>query len=157
MEPDVCPQCGAKLEPGYLLGKQSRIRWSGSANGITVFHGTPLMRIRKGQWRNWRSWINAPNIPARRCPACHLVVFAYDNDAPERPAREASAALILAIVLFGCAAALVGIALWDWTPQPPVPFALRLGLIAISLFLGGFGALALAHVLKSRRARPTDR
>lgn len=157
MELDTCPQCGGKLEPGYLLGKQGRIRWSQSANGITIFHGTPLNRIPRGHWRNWRSWINAPNIPAHRCTACHLVVFSYNNDARERPAREALAALAIAVGLLACAVALAGIALWDWTPQPPVPFVLRLGLIAISLFLGGFGALALAHVIKSRRAQLTDR
>lgn len=53
MDLKFCQNCGGKLEHGFLLGKHSRIRWSVSEKGMTIFHGVPLNRLEKGFWRRW--------------------------------------------------------------------------------------------------------
>jgi hypothetical protein len=63
---NTCPNCGGTLEGGYLIGKNHQIRWSKSAEGMTVFHGVPLMHLEKGFWRKWQSWSYAPSIAAVR-------------------------------------------------------------------------------------------
>ena len=85
---DICPNCGGKLEYGYLIGKQNRIRWSCSTKGMTIFHGVPLIKLEKGFWKKGKWWLYAPNIPAKRCSMCNLVIFAYNNGAKENFRNE---------------------------------------------------------------------
>ncbi|MGR9071994.1 MAG: PF20097 family protein [Gammaproteobacteria bacterium] len=52
-----CPVCKNSLQTGYVLGKQSRIHWSDSPKGMTIFHGVPLMRMDRAFWRRKNWWL----------------------------------------------------------------------------------------------------
>lgn len=107
MDFKYCPKCNGELEAGYLLGKHNRIRWSASSQGMTIFHGVPLIRLEPDFWKQRKWWAYAPNIPAQRCPRCRWVSFDYNNDAAENPNPERRASLIIAVVLALMAAVLV--------------------------------------------------
>lgn len=134
--PDQCPRCGRALQPGYLLGKQNRIRWSTSPKGMTIFHGVPLMQRQRDFWRSGKWWCNCPNIPAARCEHCRLVLFQYNHDARENPTRERRASLLMGGSLLAISA---------YTLSIPVSFrhplllalslALAVPLVAIGLFM----------------------
>ncbi len=66
-----CPKCGGKLEPGYIAGQWSRLRWCLKEKTKTVFSGKPLKKV-PDIW-------NAPTVEAARCDKCKLGVFSYDN------------------------------------------------------------------------------
>lgn len=151
LELGPCSQCGGALDPGYLLGKQSRIRWSTSPKGMTIFHGVPLIRHDKGFWRKRAWWLYAPSIPAARCPACHLVVFAYNNDQEESPWAERSATAIIAAVFFAVAAVFGVVALLDLPLKAQLPPVLRMISAVVALVLSVFAAIPLLHVLRSFR------
>jgi hypothetical protein len=144
-----CPACGGPLEQGYLLGKQSRIRWSVSPRGMTILHGIPLIRLEDGFWRKRQWWSYAPSIPASRCTACRLAVFAYNNDAQENPANERRASVTIGILLFLVAATIGGLVL---LAGPAIPLAWRVvpGVLALlPLLLGG---MLLRHALRYFRS-----
>jgi hypothetical protein len=147
----ACPACGRALEDGYILGKHNRIRWSASAKGMTIFHGVPLLRHEKGFWHRWQWWFYAPSIPAARCPRCHLVMFSYNNDAREEAGNERRVSLILAAILIAAAIAVLAVAWHDWSPQPAIPWLLRiiLGIIALLILL--IGLIFMGHAARSRR------
>lgn len=155
MELNRCPNCGGTLKCGYLIGKQNQIRWSDSAKGMTIFHGVPIIQLEKGHWRRWQSWLYAPSISSERCPECKLVIFSYNNDAKENPRKERWASIFLGGFLIAVAIAVGGIAVWDWSPQPPVPLVLRIILGFFSLILLSGGAMFLAHVVRSLRPDPS--
>lgn len=154
-----CPNCGGTLKRGYLIGKQNQIHWSASEKGMTIFHGVPLIRLEKGHWRRWQSWFYAPSISSERCLECKLVIFSYNNDAKENPRKERWASIILGGFLIAVSIVVGGIALWDWSPQPPVPFFLRIILGLFSLILILAGAMLLTHAVRSlqpNNANPAD-
>ena len=140
-----CPACGGPLQQGYLLGKQNRIRWSVSPRGMTIFHGVPLIRLEDGFWRKRQWWSYAPSIPASRCTACRLVVFAYNNDAQESPANERRAAVIISILLFLVAATIGGLLLMAGSALPLAWRIVLGGLAILPLLLGG---MLLRHALR---------
>jgi phosphatidylserine synthase len=132
---NTCPNCGGTLEGGYLIGKNHQIRWSKSAEGMTVFHGVPLMHLEKGFWRKWQSWSYAPSIAAVRCPACRLAMFGYNHDGQENPDNERRAATFLGGFLLVVAIMVSVIAFSDWSPQPAIPLFFQVILIFISFLL----------------------
>jgi hypothetical protein len=146
-----CPQCGATMERGYLIGKQHQIRWSQSAEGMTIYHGVPLIRHGKDFWRQWQSWSYAPSITAVRCPLCRLVMFGYNNQAEEQPVNELRASTFMAGFLLLAAVLLLTITFWDWSPQPPIPLFFQLILTFISLVLTLMAGVFWAHVMRMRR------
>jgi F0F1-type ATP synthase assembly protein I len=147
-----CPSCGGILEHGYLIGKNHQIRWSGSAQGMTVFHGVPLMRLEEGFWRKWQSWSYAPSIAAARCPACRLAMFSYNHDGQEQPENERRASVFMGGFLLVVAMLLFAIAFWDWSPQPSLPLFFQFILVLIALLLIIMGVVFLLHVRRSQRA-----
>jgi len=151
LELGPCLQCGGALDHGFLLGKQNRIRWSTSPKGMTIFHGVPLIRHDKGFWRKRAWWLYAPSIPAARCPACHLVVFAYNNDQDERPRAERWACTMIAAVLILIAAVVAIVAMSGWPPQAQIPPVLRIILAVVALVTSAFAAIPLLHVFRSFR------
>ncbi len=66
-----CPKCGENMEPGYITGQWSRLRWCKSAKTKTIFAGEPL--------RKKRDLLNAPTVEATRCVGCNVGVFAFDD------------------------------------------------------------------------------
>jgi hypothetical protein len=98
--------CGGELSHGYLLGKHSRIRWSSTKEGMTIFHGVPLIKSGKKYWSNWKNWVYAPSIPAMRCENCKQVFFLYDNEEPENPQKEK-----IALIIFGATLIVFGVLL----------------------------------------------
>ena len=133
---EVCPECLGSLERGFLIGKQNRIRWSNSTKGMTIFHGVPLIKLNKGFWKKRQWWLYAPNIPAKRCPKCHLAFFSYNNDAKETYKNEIWASAIFGGLMFFLAILIGVIAIAGWTMQPPITFLLRLALALASIIQG---------------------
>ena len=66
-----CPQCGGELEPGYIVGHWTRLRWCDRPDTKTIFAGEPLRRKRD-------IW-NAPTLTAARCTRCNVGVFEYGD------------------------------------------------------------------------------
>jgi len=66
-----CPKCGGPMQPGYVAGQWTRLRWCEKANTKTIFAGKPLKKERD-------LW-NAPTLQAVRCTDCKLGIFVYDN------------------------------------------------------------------------------
>ena len=66
-----CPKCGGALEPGYIAGHWTRLRWTAEEKTKTIFAGAPLKK-KRDLW-------NSPTLEAARCPKCKLGVFVYDN------------------------------------------------------------------------------
>ena len=67
----ACPKCGGRMQPGYIAGHWTRLRWCEEAKTKTIFAGTPL-RKKRDLW-------TAPTLEAVRCSNCQLGVFVYDN------------------------------------------------------------------------------
>ena len=151
LELGPCAHCGGALDRGYLLGKHNRIRWSTSPKGMTIFHGVPLIGLNKGFWRKRDWWLYAPSIPAARCPACHLVVFAYNNDEKENPRGERWTSAVIAAVLVMVAAPFGVVALLGWPLQAQIPSIVRMMSAVVALVLSGFAAIALVHLRRSLR------
>jgi hypothetical protein len=150
-----CSQCGGALERGYLLGKQNRIRWSTSPQGMTIFHGVPLIRHEQGFWRKRDWWLYAPRIPAARCRACHLVMFAYNNDQEESPWAERWASAMIAAVFLIIAAVFGIVALMGWPLAAQMPAVLRVPFAVVALVMSGIAAIPLLHVIRSLRPGST--
>ena len=66
-----CPECGGRLDKGYITGHWTRLRWCVEENTKTIFAGTPM--------RKERAWWNAPALEAARCAKCKIGIFVYDN------------------------------------------------------------------------------
>jgi hypothetical protein len=143
---NVCPNCGGELQRGFLIGKQNRIRWSKSSKGMTIFHGVPLIQLNKGFWLKRQWWLYAPNIPAERCPKCHLAIFAYNNDAEENIKNELWACTIIGGMLTFIAILVGCIAILGWLTQPPMTVFLRLILFFASIVPLVLGGIFLGHV-----------
>ncbi len=95
-----CPSCGGPLRYGYIMGKQSRLRWADTPEGFTVFKGTPLTSLPRGFWTSKAAWARAPHVEAGRCEQCGVGVFSYDlNPTPLRSPRRA---LVLLMLFAGC-------------------------------------------------------
>jgi hypothetical protein len=150
IEPSRCRNCGSELRPGYVLGKHNRIRWSVSSKGMTIFHGVPLIKLKKNIWSNWRNWLYAPNIPATRCENCKLVIFTYDNDEAENPEKELYTSSIMAglLIISGLIFGIVAI-FWDISSLKNMfPFRLLFLLIAITILVPGAALLRHAIAIK---------
>lgn len=145
----ACPNCGGVLQHGFLIGKQNRIRWSKSTKGMTIFHGVPLIKLEKGFWHKWQWWLYAPNIPAERCPKCHLAIFAYNNDAQENSKNDLWACTIIGGLLTFLAILFGFIAIFSSLTQQKVPLFLYLILFFASVIPLILGLLFLVHVFKS--------
>ena len=146
---DGCPNCAGKLERGFLIGKQNRIRWSKSTRGMTIFHGVPLIKLKKDFWLNLQWWLYAPNIPAARCPKCHLAIFAYNNDAQENFKNDLWACAIIGGLLTFLAILVGFLAITGGFTEPPITLFLRVFLIITSIIPLLLGAVFLLHVFKS--------
>lgn len=147
-ELESCPKCGVKLEEGYILGKQNRIRWSASPKGMTIFHGVPLIKLEKGFWRKYRWWVYAPNIPAKRCKKCHLAVFLYNNDQQESHKNERIVCSIAggALIIFSLAGLFLTVLGWSLPTKLPVFAFVLLSILSLVLLL--LGAILIRHVLR---------
>ena len=150
IQPPGCPKCGGELRPGYVLGKHNRIRWSVSSKGVTIFHGVPLIKLKKNIWSNWRNWLYAPNIPAKRCENCKLVIFTYDNEETENPKKEfytssiMAGLLIMSGLIFGIAAIV-----WDILSfKNMLPLRLLFLVVAITILVPGAALLRYAIAIK---------
>ncbi len=144
-----CSNCGGKLTHGYLLGKHSRIRWSISRKGMTVFHGVPLNILKKGFWCSWKNWLYAPSLPAAKCEKCRTVLFTYDNNEIENPKKEIFASLAIGTVLVIAGISIVVAMLFAGNLQTDIPLFLRAtaGFISIVMLLPGI--VLLKHAIDS--------
>jgi hypothetical protein len=136
------------VEQGYLRGKQNRIRWSVSQKGMTIFHGVPLLRLEDGFWRKRHWWSYAPSIPAARCPACKLAMFACNNEAQENLRNEQRASIIISGFLLPVAVAVGAMAVRDWTSHSPVPLFWQLVMGGFTLVAPVLGVLFAVHALR---------
>lgn len=127
----LCPNCARALEQGCLPGKQNRIRWSVSQKGMTIFHGVPLPGLEDGLRHKWQWWSYAPSIPAARCPACKLAMFACNNESQENSRNGRRASLVISGLLLLVAAVVGAMAIRVWTSHSPVPLLWQ-------LVMGGF-------------------
>jgi hypothetical protein len=139
-----------------LLGKQNRIRWSVSQKGMTIFHGVPLLRLEDGFWRKRHWWSYAPSIPAARCPACKLEMFAYNNEAQENLRNEWRASIIINRFLLPVAAAVGAMAVRDWTSHSPVPLLWQLVMGGFTLVALVLCVLSAVHALRYCRSGSTS-
>lgn len=148
---DICPNCASKLEYGFLIGKQNRIRWSCSTKGMTIFHGVPLITLEKRFWKNWKWWLYAPNIPAKRCLACHLVIFAYNNDAKENFRNEFWASAVFSGFIFFVAILVGFIALMSFLIEPSISIFLSIIISIALIILLLLGVIFGGHAFKLKR------
>lgn len=141
-----CPNCGIPLKQGYLLGKHNRIRWSVSREGMTIFHGVPLIKLKKQFWRDFKWWSFPPSIPAVKCSNCKLVIFEYDNDIIENPNKERIASTIIggALTTAGIVLSILTVMLVIYIKEVHILLILSLGFISFIILL--IGALFIAHV-----------
>jgi hypothetical protein len=150
-----CQFCGNTLSRGYLLGKQNRIRWSITEKGMTVFHGVPLIKRRKGFWFNRKFWLYAPCIPAARCEKCKIVLFTYDNDVQESPKREKAASLFIGSML--CTAGILtgaaGMYLGRMDIQAPPFIEIMASIMSLAMLV--IGVAFVRHALKPARSDST--
>lgn len=140
-----CPTCGGPLQPGYLLGQHSRIRWATANKGLTIFHGVPLLRKVKSSWQRW---FYAPNVPSHRCTKCQIVITSYDNTDEEDYKKE-----YVVTMAFGVLSLLLGILtllpiafMQILMEDPPKHIFLLYSLFAlVSVFLFIAGLKAISH------------
>ncbi len=73
---DECPRCGRSLEVGYVIPGRG-LAWS----PLDARHVMPA----DATWlsKPWR--LGYANFPARRCPACRLVLFEYPPEGDPLP------------------------------------------------------------------------
>lgn len=148
---DICPDCGDKLEYGFLIGKQNRIRWSCSTKGMTIFHGVPLIKLEEGFWKKWKWWLYAPNIPAKRCSMCRLVIFAYNNDTKENFRNEFWASAIFSGFTFFVAILTGFIVLASFLIEPPISLLLRFVLCFASIVILLLGVIFGRHAFELKK------
>lgn len=153
-ESSKCLKCGGDLSHGYILGKHSRIRWSSTREGMTIFHGIPLIKSGRKYWSEWRNWIYAPNVPAMRCESCRLVFFQYDNEEIESSRKEILASVIIGIALSICGLSLAGLALFIASYDLKGMYLLNPLLVILSLLILLPGLLFIKHAIAMKR--PND-
>jgi hypothetical protein len=152
LEPSKCLKCGSDLKPGYVLGKHNRIRWSSTRDGMTIFHGVPLIKSGKKYWSKLRNWLYAPNIRAMRCEQCKLVFFKYDNDAVENPRKEIVASVIIGLGLIstGLFLAVLGIYIGGDSELKGL-YLIKLLIGAMFIIMVTLGLLFLKHAIVIKR------
>nr|HIL74097.1 hypothetical protein [Rhodospirillales bacterium] len=150
-ESSLCSKCGSELNPGYLLGKHNRIRWSTSSKGMTIFHGVPLIKLNKKYWSNWINWIYAPSIPAMRCEKCRLVFFNYDNEELENSRKEVITSSIIGVALIISGVLLGSMAIYFGNFQLEGMLLLRLIILFFALAILVPGVVFLKHAVTIQR------
>lgn len=115
---------------------------------MTLFHGVPLLRLEDRFWRKRHWWSYAPSIPAARCPACKLAMFACNNEAQENLRNERRASIIISGFLLPVAAAVGARAVRDRISHSPVPLFWQLVMGGFTLVAPVLAVLFAVHALR---------